>query len=218
MQSTNSFGPSDLDGRPAGDARAAMCSLVEDCPKCGFVSESLSQKIAAAEQVMLSDEFQKLLLEGRKSFSRFLRGGLIAVADEKFLQASYYFLCAAWTSDDKGDVDGAKEARLRFIDYSLQVLSQLQNAYEMSKRRGMFEVHMSRARSNKELEYEVRNRVIDCLRRIGNFSDAVALISDWNHKALLPDQRRLRDCQRYLCSIGDSGVYVRDDPRLEGNF
>ena len=114
ISSTNQFGHMDLDTRPPEMRRSTMEFWVQECPKCGYVSENLQKKAPIERDFLSSEEY--LGFEKQAPLSdlakRFVREGRIAEKAGLPDEAFYDYLCAAWASDDQGDEYWQKEARL----------------------------------------------------------------------------------------------------------
>ncbi len=59
--STSSFGPCDLDSRPAPLARDAIRYNIERCPKCNYASSDISEEKEFNPEILKSDKYLKIL-------------------------------------------------------------------------------------------------------------------------------------------------------------
>ena len=61
LMSTNSFGPPDLDLRPAEMERSTMSCWLQECPNCGFVSNDLGKPEKGAQKVLTTERYRAML-------------------------------------------------------------------------------------------------------------------------------------------------------------
>ena len=113
IMSTNMIGASDLDMRPPEMKRGTMPYWVQECPQCGYVSEHISDKTEAPDELFLSDDY---LFYGGVPFvselaKKFYRLYLVRRAEGKAERAFWFALYAAWASDDSYDREVAVACR-----------------------------------------------------------------------------------------------------------
>ena len=108
LASCTSLGPPDLDARPAEMARGAIMSL-QVCPDCGYAAFDISRKIIKPEIVRdLLSNFPK----SNSMTDAFYKAGIIVrQTSNNHGDAFTYFLRAAWSADDEGNISKAKEMR-----------------------------------------------------------------------------------------------------------
>ena len=116
--STNAFGPNDLDMRPPEMQRSTMPYWVQECPKCGYVADSIDEEFKLDRSFLTSESYATC--DGRrfanKLAERFYRAYLIAKAlDDKEL-AFHRLMSAVWSCDDAKDVKNARECRVVAAD------------------------------------------------------------------------------------------------------
>ena len=122
LYSIHSNGAPDLDFRPSGPARHAHFYKLQNCIMCNYANSDLSKKLKNCDEVMASDEFQKLtsLLSDVPEFANFQRGVLFAekAGDRGF--AADLALASAWIADDLQAPKHARAARKKAIElYSM---------------------------------------------------------------------------------------------------
>lgn len=114
LMSTNTFGGGpDLDTRPAEMMRSSMVYWIQECPHCGYISESITDDTNVTEG-WLSDK--RYTTYGGHEFAselakKFYKYYLINVADDNAEDAFYAVLHAAWACDDVKDVNNASYCR-----------------------------------------------------------------------------------------------------------
>lgn len=113
LTSTNTLGGPDLDLRPAEMQRSTMRLWIQECPKCGYVSNNVSDKSPVPKEWLSSPEYSTC--EGI-SFSsalarRFYKQYLIQKKVGNIEDAFYAVLRAAWSCDDSNEVQNAKRCR-----------------------------------------------------------------------------------------------------------
>ena len=150
LTSTNTFGGGpDLDLRPAEMQRSTMHLWVHECPNCGYVSGDVSDPTNITADFLKTPEFLSCDDTDFKSdlAARFYKYYTINVADQNPLDAFYAILHAAWASDDKNDVDNAKQCRnlaLPLVDELIKEGGDREETYSLMKadllrRSGRFE-------------------------------------------------------------------------------
>jgi len=113
LASTNTFGPPDLDLRPAPMQRSTMDTWVQECPNCGYVSTDL--KAPAQVDRDFLETWEYIMCAGI-SFSadlavRFYRYYLLNREKSDARRAFHGALYAAWVCDDCGDAEQAVRCR-----------------------------------------------------------------------------------------------------------
>ena len=107
--STNVFGCPDLDLRPSEMKRSTMGTWVHVCPKCGYVSASVSDPTSVSKEYLRSEEYRSC--GGNKFPSRlaelFFRQYMIRLRDGDKFAAFHAVLHAAWDCDDENDSENA---------------------------------------------------------------------------------------------------------------
>ena len=113
MLSTSTFGSPDLDLRPAPLSRSTMPMWVQECPECGYVSESISDCAAVTREWLSSERYHTCGGFGFTSdlAARFYRQYLIAAKGRNVRMAMFAALHAAWSCDDTCDEANAKSCR-----------------------------------------------------------------------------------------------------------
>lgn len=111
--STNQFGPSDLDTRPAEMRRSTIHYWVQRCPLCGYSAPDIAEGPEIAGQVVGSAAY----LQQRDDpaypelANRFLCWAMIQEASEDYAGAGWTTVGAAWACDDARAVAGAAQCR-----------------------------------------------------------------------------------------------------------
>lgn len=150
LLSTNAFGPSDLDYRPPEMQRSTMYSWSQECPHCGYVAASLERPTTLNKGFLESQEY--LTCAGRNLASplaeRFYRQYLIARQEEKWEDAFYAILYAAWECDDWQDAENAVACRKLALKAMEQIPDRSQpdrmvQRADLLRRVGMFDVVVS---------------------------------------------------------------------------
>ena len=114
MASTNTFGGTpDLDLRPAEMMRSTMSWWIQECPHCGYISESLDDESIVSQEWLKRETFTSC--GGRKFLSklaaRFYKYYMINVEDDNETDAFYAALHAAWACDDEDEHENAIHCR-----------------------------------------------------------------------------------------------------------
>lgn len=122
--STNAFGSSDLDLRPPEMQRSTMRFWVHECPRCGYVSEQISDKSAVHKEFLKSEEYRTnnngINFDSQLA-SLFYKQHLINQYDGNERGSFFALLHASWACDDVGDTEKAIQCRI----LSLQILTSL---------------------------------------------------------------------------------------------
>src|SRR5450759_448182 len=116
--STSTFGPPDLDGRPAPLKRATIEWAIHRCPNCGYCSPNLGDAAEHAAKVVRSTTYQEQLSDQTvPELARwFLCAALVAEKGEGAAASharALHLLHAAWACDDADAVEVAGRCRLQ---------------------------------------------------------------------------------------------------------
>ncbi len=109
VTSTNTFGSPDLDLRPPEMKRSTMDLWVQECPNCGYVSKSVSDKCDIEEAFLKSKEYRscdKIWFSSNLA-RRFYRQYMINARTGNPEDAFYAMIHAAWACDDNKDKKNA---------------------------------------------------------------------------------------------------------------
>lgn len=125
LNSTSSYGPSDLDFRGNGSIRETMGLWLQECSHCGYVSGDLSKDVVFPRDLLVSQEYLEC---GRIGFQsslarRFYRHFLICNSTDNVHSAFYSILHAAWCCDDISDGNSAiicRKLSIRVADVIIQ--------------------------------------------------------------------------------------------------
>lgn len=191
LLSTNSFGASDLDGRPPQMKRSTMAWWVHRCPECGYCSPNIAEAPATAVETARSEAYQAQLNDPRMpDLARsFLCAALVAEADKGLASGGVVrcCLCAVWACDDAESADAAIECRLRAAA-ALEALH---------KRGGRY------VRGGVE-DFAL---LADLYRRAGRFDDAGVAASVGLRKAGSTVPRRLMELHLRLIAAADTAAH-----------
>ena len=118
LTSTSSFGPPDLDLRPAGPRRWALPYTVQRCRACGYCARSLGEAPPGVASTVASPVYQGVLDDSRlPSLARSLFcSALVREAAGDPDGAGWRFLEAAWACDDVPDPGQARICRGRAVE------------------------------------------------------------------------------------------------------
>lgn len=121
LESTSSFGPPDLDTRPASLARDAFVYDAARCPQCGFVF--LPRPHFATDFIEETPAIRELLDSRCISTAGlphpaegFRRAAMIAEQHHQHADAGWALLRAAWLCDDASTDDAAMTLRLAAVE------------------------------------------------------------------------------------------------------
>lgn len=119
LLSNSSFGPPDLDLRPASPAREAVELMIQSCDNCGYACRDISQARPDAAAVVASDDYKKLQADRAipASARAYLCSALLEHARGRHDLAARESLAAAWVCDDADAHVAAVTCRLKAIDH-----------------------------------------------------------------------------------------------------
>lgn len=163
LVSVTTFGPPDLDLRPAEMQRGTMSSWVQACTHCGNVSQAIEKEPAnpdAARAAMAGDRWRELTAgEAMPALAAvFLRHALLERSQGRPLEAGEATIRAAWAADDAGDGLLAGNCRREAADLLLPLL-----------------VSPDLAADRRET---LAVRLVDVLRRAGEWARAKKFCAD----------------------------------------
>ncbi len=175
-------GPPDLDLRPRDAVRSTMAYWLQACPGCGYVAPRLDRATEAEKAVVWSGPYRALLAETNYPAlaRRFLCRAMILEETGELHAAAEATLQAAWVADDMRRPDLAREWRLTAVA-------------------------LFRQGPPPDLEQQVR--IVDILRRAGDFGGAAAQANALERGALPEPVDRVVAFERRLIAAGDVRAY-----------
>jgi hypothetical protein len=104
LGSTNAFGPSDLDTRPAEMLRSTLPYWIERCPACGFCAPDISKPQEGAAGIVRTPAYQEQLRDpGFPALANsFLCHALLLEHAARYSDGGWAAVHAAWACDDEG--------------------------------------------------------------------------------------------------------------------
>jgi len=159
--STNSFGSSDLDTRPAEMSRSTIYQSIQRCPACGYSAHDLSkgdEDSSVLEKLLKSDEYQRILNNKKMpdEANTFMAMSYLSQKQNDFISSAWESIQAAWICDDKKKSDLSKQCR---DDAVLKIDRGKKESQKLSEQSGVTEAI-----------------TIDLLRRAGRFEEGFDLI------------------------------------------
>lgn len=196
MVSTNSCGPSDLDGRPAEMKRSTIDYWVYRCPSCGYCAPDLSFAPQGTVDVIRADSYREALdkTDLPAKCNEFLCSAEICKASGDLGAAVWATIHAAWVCDDAENQAGAVRCRLQ--------AESLGRAAEM---KGLEWVNPATGAAALRCDF---------LRRAGAFPEAQAVIdSAFAASPELADPffRRLLRFEQSLLTASDRSAHTVDE-------
>ena len=193
--STNSFGEMDLDTRPAPDYRYTMNEiLVTCCPQCHFCYQDITQFPPGFKNVMESSDYLQYVNHSSlpDKAKEFLCKSLFLEHENKFVEAAWASLHAAWNCDNRYCSAESITCRNRAI--------------------GLFLF----CNYNKEQVFKDENEMtvflIDLYRRSKNFNQALKLCNDILALPILkPQTKSIAKFHLHLINNKDTKCYTVQD-------
>ena len=161
--STNSFGPPDLDLRPAPMARYMIGHMIHECQNCGYVSYDLKKCNLTNERVkeiMNSEDYKTALqLPDGSTAQKYYRLYLLMLEENDTYGTFTSLLRAVWEAEDI--LDNSYEIRVREVLISLieQKLHGLDCDHERNERE------------------QLTIMLAECHRKCHNFEEAKMVLS-----------------------------------------
>lgn len=148
LTSTNAFGSPDLDLRPPEMQRSTMPCWIQECPHCGYISESIEDDTSINREFLKSEEYSSCSYNDFKSklAKKFYKYYMINLLDDNYEDAFYAILHAAWSCDDIGDKDKAIYCRKLAIVEIKKIISNTNNETlliqkaDLLRRAGLFNI------------------------------------------------------------------------------
>lgn len=187
LVSTNSFGYMDLDTRPPEMQRSTIIYWVQECPYCGYCNDDVGSGNKEYLEIVKSESY--LLQLHNKDYprlaNRFLCKSFLNEMDKSYKKSAFDSLHAAWACDDSSDYeDVAIKCRQRSYDFFL-----------LAKAQGEFIF---------QNEVEDALILIDLLRRMKLFEEALNRYTEIIDKNSNPELRKILDYQKVLIKNRDS--------------
>ena len=190
--SATTFSGPDLDLRPAEMLRGTMREWIQSCPKCGYVSSSISDPTSVTREWLKSKKYFRC--DGIPFSSglarRFYRYYLISLEDKKLKNAFFAVLHAAWAFDDVEDEENAKRCREIAIPLATSLIEEdVEDANAIQQIRDDLMCRMSECDELDEawveevLQFKIAERhkdqnnirliMADLMRRAGQFDELI---------------------------------------------
>lgn len=118
LGSTNSFGPPDLDTRPAEMERSTMHYWIQECPSCGYCAPDLSLGRKTYIGIVKGELYQNQLRNSDYPdlANRFICHSIIQKSIYKYEEVAWAWLNAAWVCDDNDKISASKLCRNSAVD------------------------------------------------------------------------------------------------------
>ena len=101
--STSTFGPSDLDTRPAPLARYNILYGVQRCKKCNYCNENIEEKVDFDEAILTSKNYLKVINSNYPELAKnYMLASIIMESVMRYGDAGIFMLQACWVLDDEG--------------------------------------------------------------------------------------------------------------------
>ena len=184
--STNSFGASDLDMRPAPMMRWLINTWVQKCPECGYAAQNINDPCPVSRYFLNTESYKTcagIKFKGDLPIA-FFQQAMIAHDAKKTEEEFNALKYAAWACDDLGDSENAVKMRS-------MALVPLERLLQNKHKDDMFIVHADMMRraglfsrvifeyENKELEDELLNQLLHFeVQKAHEEDDAVYKVSD----------------------------------------
>ena len=156
LDSTNTFGPPDLDLRPAEMARSTIFAWVQRCSACGYAAPSIDEAPPGTREVVESPAYRAQLADADlpELARSFLCSSTIFEEQGEEAAAARNAIEAAWVCDDENLPEAGTRCRLRAVELLRESEAEGEGLYPDSS-----------------TDYAV---IVDLLRRAGRFEEAVA--------------------------------------------
>jgi len=166
LASTNAFGSPDLDLRPPEMQRSTMPMWIQECPHCGYISESIDDETSINKEFLKSEEYSFCSKNNfmSKLAEKFYKYYMINLLDDNKEDAFYAILHAAWACDDANDYEKAVYCRKLAIVEIEKIIKNNDNETlkvqkaDLLRRAGLFEKLIG--------EYSVLNFADETLQKI----------------------------------------------------
>lgn len=193
LLSINQFGAPDLDTRPAEPARSNLKHQVICCYSCAYCSDNIEHIEPELIPVLLSKEYLDIFSAvGYSAQASYFRcKALLDTKRQRYHDAFWATLHAAWTCDDQGDTREARFCRLDAL-----------RLFKVAKHAGQT---LLPDKENESLLY------IDILRRAERFDDAKKEIKVLRKTCKDADTRKVLEFQEQLVYIKDKQAHTVQD-------
>lgn len=191
--SSSSFGSSDLDTRPAEMTRSTIDYWVQKCPSCGYCAPNLSECRDNTLEIVKSSSYQNIINDSAmpEVAASFMALSYEDEHYEKFSDAAWNAIHAAWICDDEEDDHSAIRCRKHAVSL----------------------INRANGRRQKIANQDGASEAItiDLMRRSGLFKDALTLIA--REKEYNGDEtiHQIISYQKELVDKKDVGVYLITD-------
>ena len=184
--STSTFGPSDLDTRPAPLARYIQEDLIDYCPKCMYGAHNIEDIDSEVKEIVNSDDYKLFIssLPNHAPLRGYVGNAYIKERTENYESAFFSWLQGSWIYGDRG-----------YGSNNLCTVKLLE----------LYENNLTESLNNV-----VHLVYLDLLRRTGNFEKAkekALIIKDKKYRFLSPFEADILDFQIKLIDSKDAKVH-----------
>lgn len=183
ISSTNSYGPADLDGRPAPMARQAIMQL-QECPNCGSIGTQISYCETPPSSENIREQLAKVSYN--PELARYAQAAIQSEVDGYLSLAKRHWIMAAWAADDLDDAVFAKNFRNHYVALALE--------------------------TQKIDEFEII-RIVDALRRSRRFGDVIIAADRFSSRKMTQLLGQALKFEQSTACQKDTKVYNFDDVR-----
>jgi hypothetical protein len=190
LGSTNTFGPMDLDTRPAEMKRSTMEYWIYECDQCGFVATDLEESVPTDKETVASAGYVAALRSASRKplANQFVCRSLLDAAAGDLASAGWRRLHAAWVCDDQNSTKEAQALRLAAIEL-------------LERSRSAGKPAMEKMAGGDEL------LLCDLARRAGEFPRAIEYCEAGLKLEVQPFIRQILELEQKLCVAGDAACH-----------
>ena len=157
-----SFGPMDLDTRPAENLRSALPYLIQQCSFCGYCNSDISEAVINDRSLLETEEYKSIISDDDlpEAARKYLASAHLLHKTGNLHRSAIESLHAAWVFDDLGDINSSMGARLGAV---ISIRAQLQECYDENlavilldilRRSEQFDLCMMIAQSIRDMRVE----------------------------------------------------------------
>lgn len=192
INSTNSFGSSDLDLRPPEMQRSTMSFWIKECPTCGYVNFSLTKESPLKKTKVLeiystlSEQLNNMNIFSKEAY-KFLKAAKFFEATNNDMAAFDNYRYAAWVYDDEQNFEGGFYIRNLIIE----------------------KINVFLEKKFNSISFIIK---LDYLRRNKMFDDVIN--QSYDQKALNKIEIEVVKFIKKLATKKDSNVYTVEDANM----
>lgn len=197
LGSTSTFGPSDLDTRPAPLARQAIEYEIQRCSQCNYASDDIEKIIKFDDSILTSENYIKVLNSDYPELAKsYILASMIKESIRNYNEAAVFMIKACWVLDDnKIDAKKPRIIAAKLFEKSIGIEPSRLIIIDLYRRAEEFEAAKIMINKSKEfIDDKFQKKVLQCEEVLVDIYDS-----------------ECHNCSEIDTFIGESGLEKKEE-------